>query len=291
MTAPKTGATRAAPATDLAPTIRATQRLRQNLSVGTVLSAIVVIVVIGWALLPKVFAPHDPYLAVPADRLLPPSLAHPLGTDPLGRDMLSRMIEGSTLTLQASLLAILIALVIGSFIGLISGYVGGTVDTAIMRVIDVLQAIPSLLLALVLITALGFGTLNVALAVGIGSIAAFARLMRAETVRVRNSAYVEAAGALGVRLPGVLGRHVLPNSAGPVLALATLELGTAILAISALSFLGFGAVPPAAEWGSLVSEGRVYQTSAWWLTTLPGLIIMVTVLSFNRLGHALDPAR
>ncbi|MGB4136758.1 MAG: ABC transporter permease [Microbacterium sp.] len=291
MTEPKTGVTNVVPTTDLLPGVSSVRRPMQRLTIGPVLAGIVVLVVIGWALLPGLFAPYDPYRAVPADRLQPPSFTHPLGTDPLGRDLFSRMIEGSTLTLQASLLAVFIALVVGSLIGLISGYVGGRADTAIMRVIDVLQAIPSLLLALVLITALGFGTLNVAIAVGIGSIAAFARLMRAETVRVRNSAYVEAAGALGVRTPGVLGRHVLPNSTGPVLALATLELGTAILAISALSFLGFGAVPPAAEWGSLVSEGRVYQTSAWWLTTLPGLIIVATVLAFNRLGQALDPAR
>lgn len=285
------------PGQALAPGTEPTPRVRKHgwwtgrVTVGSVLAAIVVLVVVGWALLPKVFAPFDPYLAVPADRLQPPSLTHLFGTDPLGRDLFSRVVEGSTLTLQASLLAITIALVVGSFIGLLSGYIGGAFDTVVMRVIDVLQAIPSLLLALVIITALGFGTLNVALAVGIGSIAAFARLMRAETVRVRGSVYVEAASALGVRVPGVLGRHVMPNAIGPVLVLATLELGTAILAISALSFLGFGAVPPAAEWGSLVSEGRVYLTNAWWLTTLPGVVIMLTVLSFNRLGHALDPAK
>jgi len=181
--------------------------------------------------------------------------------------------------------------VIGSLIGLIAGFVRGWADDALMRVVDVLLAIPSLLLSLALITVLGFGTTNVAIAVGIASVAACARIMRSEVLRVRESTFVEAAHANGVRWSGVLLRHVLPNSIGPLIVLVALEFGTAILAISALSFLGYGAPPPTPEWGSLVATGRDFLREAWWLTTLPGLVVAATVLAANRISRALDQKR
>jgi peptide/nickel transport system permease protein len=181
-----------------------------------------------------------------------------------------------------------VALVVGGLIGLVAGFVRGWVDDVLMRVVDVLLAIPAVLLSLALITALGYGTVKVAVAVGIASVASFARVMRAETLRVRQAAYVEAAQAVGTRWWVTLRRHVLPNAAGPVLVLAVLEFGLAILAVSALSFLGYGAPPPAPEWGSLVAEGRNYLAVAWWLTALPGLTIAATVLSVNRISRALD---
>jgi peptide/nickel transport system permease protein len=198
------------------------------------------------------------------------------------------VVHGAGLSLQATILAVGVGLVAGSAIGLLAGFVGRWVDEALMRGVDVLLAVPSLLLSLALVTALGFGTVKIAVAVGVGTVASFARVMRSEVLRVRTSGYVEAAQSCGVRWYGVLGRHVLPNAYGPVLVLATLEFGVAVLAVSALSFLGYGAPPPAPEWGSLVAEGRNYLATAWWLTALPGLTVALTVLAAGRVARALD---
>jgi peptide/nickel transport system permease protein len=188
----------------------------------------------------------------------------------------------------SALLAVVVGLVVGGALGLVAGFTRGWLDDAVMRVVDVVLAIPSLLLSLALITVLGFGTTNVAIAVGIASVAACARIMRSEVLRVRESTFVEAAHANGVRWSGVLLRHVLPNSVGPLLVLVALEFGTAILAISSLSFLGYGAKPPTPEWGSLVATGRDFLREAWWLTTLPGFVVAATVLAANRISRALD---
>ena len=174
--------------------------------------------------------------------------------------------HGTGLSLGAALIAVAVGLVVGSLLGLLAGFVRGWVDDALMRVVDVLLAIPALLLSLALVTALGFGTVKVAIAVGLAASPPARRVMRSEVLRVREGAYVEAAQAGGARRVRVLCRHVLPNSTGPVLVLATLEFGTAILAVSALSFLGYGAVPPTPEWGSLVAGGRDFLGTAWWLT-------------------------
>jgi len=252
---------------------------------GLMLSGVVLVVAVGWAVAPSVFASGDPLTGVPAEKFQAPSAAHWFGTDNLGRDLYTRMVHGAGLSLTATLTAVGIALVIGSLLGLLSGAAGGIVDTAIMRVVDVLLSIPALLLSLALVTALGFGTRNVALAVGISLIANFARVMRSEVLRVQHAPYVEAAHASGVRWYAVLARHVLPNSFQPVLALAAVEFGMAVLAVSSLSFLGYGTKPPTPEWGSLISEGRNFLASAWWLTTLPGLVIVAVVLSAQRLGR------
>ncbi|MEU3270354.1 ABC transporter permease [Saccharomonospora sp. NPDC006951] len=255
---------------------------------GLVLSLFVLVIVVSWALVPNWWTTHDPVTGVPAERLLGPSSAHLFGTDETGRDVFARVVHGAALSLQATVIAVLVALVAGSLLGLVAGYRGGWADSAIMRVVDVLLAIPSILLSLALVTALGFGTTNVAIAVGVSRIADFARLMRAETLRVRSSVYVEAARVSGLRWPGVLTRHVLPNAFGPVLVLGVLTFGTAVLEVSALSFLGFGAMPPAPEWGSLVSSGRGFLATAWWLTTFPGLAIAAVVLAGNRVARAID---
>ena len=252
------------------------------------LAVAVVALVLAWALVPSVFTGQSAIDGVPADRLQAPSAAHPFGTDHLGRDLFARVVHGARLTLQATVLAVLIGLVVGSAIGLVAGFARGVVDDVAMRVVDVLLSIPALLLSMALITALGFGTVKVAIAVGIGTVANFARVMRSEVLKVGAAVYVEAARASGVRTSAVLLRHVLPNAAGPVLALSALEFGIAVLAVSALSFLGFGAPPPAPEWGSLVSGGRDYLATAWWLTTLPGLVVAAVVLSANRIARALE---
>ncbi|WP_435874127.1 ABC transporter permease [Nocardia fluminea] len=252
---------------------------------GLVVSGVVLVVAVGWAVAPSVFASGDPLIGVPAQKFQAPGAAHWFGTDNLGRDLYTRMVHGAGLSLTATLTAVGIALVVGSVLGLLSGAAGGVVDTAIMRVVDVLLSIPSLLLALALVTALGFGTRNVAVAVGVSLIANFARVMRSEVLRVRHAPYVEAAHACGVRWYAVLVRHVLPHAFQPVLALAAVEFGMAVLAVSSLSFLGYGTKPPTPEWGSLISEGRNFLASAWWLTTLPGLVIVAVVLSAQHLGR------
>jgi peptide/nickel transport system permease protein len=255
---------------------------------GLVVSVVVVLLVVLAAFAPGLLAPGDPSLGVVAEKLRPPSAAHVFGTDYLGRDLYTRVVHGASLSLQATLIATAVALFAGGLIGLLAGFVGRWVDEALMRVVDVLLSIPALLLSLALITALGYGTVKVAIAVGIASVANFARVMRSETLRIRQSTYVEAARSIGTRWYATLWRHVLPNAAGPVLVLAVLEFGLAILAISSLSFLGYGAPPPAPEWGSLIAEGRNYLATSWWLCAVPGLAIAATVLSLNRISRALD---
>ena len=255
---------------------------------GLLVAVAVLLLVAAWAVAPQVFTAQDPLVGVPADRLQPPSGAHWFGTDHLGRDVYARAVHGASLTLRTTALAVAVGLVLGSLLGLLAGFLRGWVDDVVGRLVDVLLAIPSILLSLAIITALGFGPVKVAIAVGIGSVATFARVMRAEVLRVSTSVYVEAARASGLRWPAVLGRHVLPNSSGPVLALVALDLGTAVLAVSALSFLGYGTPPPAPEWGALVSGGRDYLATAWWLTTLPGLVIVAVVLAANRVSRALE---
>jgi peptide/nickel transport system permease protein len=255
---------------------------------GLLLSIVFLLLVVGWALFPEVFSSRDPLTGVPKDKLQPPGTEYLFGTDHLGRDVFSRVVHGTALSLQATAIAVAVGLVVGSAIGVLSGFAGGRVDDVVMRLVDVLLSIPGLLLSLAVVTALGFGTVNVAIAVGVASVASFARLMRSDVLRTRTQTFIEAASVCGVRKWTVLWRHVLPHSLGSVLVLAALEFGAAILAVSSLSFLGFGAPPPAPEWGSLVAEGRNYLVTAWWLTTLPGLVIALAVLSANRISRALD---
>jgi peptide/nickel transport system permease protein len=255
------------------------------------LSVAVLALILLAAVAPGLFSGYDPIAGVPVERLHGPSLAHLFGTDETGRDVFTRVVHGAALSLRATAIAVLVALVAGSLLGLLAGFRGGWPDSVIMRVVDVLQAVPAILLSLALVTALGFGTTNVAIAVGVANLASFARLMRAEVLRVRSGVFVEAARASGVRWAGVLSRHVLPNAMGPVLVLATLTFGTAVLEVSALSFLGFGATPPTPEWGSLVAGGRGFLATAWWMTTFPGLTVAAVVLAANRLSRALDGER
>jgi peptide/nickel transport system permease protein len=253
-----------------------------------VLSTVFLLLVIAWVFLPGMFTTANPISGEIPDRLLAPSMAHPFGTDALGRDMYARVVYGAVNSIQAIILAVGVALVVGSLLGLIAGFVGRWVDDVLMRIVDVVLAIPSLLLSMALITILGYGLVNVAIAVGLASVANFARLMRADVMRVRTSLYVEAAQASGCRWWTILFRHVLPNSAGTVVAMAALEFGTAVLAVSALSFLGYGAPAPTPEWGRLVSEGRDYLATSWWLVTFPGLMVTLLVLATNRVARAVE---
>ncbi|PZG01033.1 ABC transporter permease [Micromonospora endophytica] len=244
----------------------------------------IVLVVIGWAIAPSLFTSYGPYDGDPAASFAPPSAEHWFGTDRLGRDLFARSVYGARTTLTATLLAILIAFGVGTLIGLIAGFAKGTVDTAIMRVIDVFLAIPGLLLAMVVVSVLGYSTHNIALAVGISSIASFARVMRAEVFTVLTQDYVKAAYGLGVSRLGVLARHVVPNSLSSVIALAALEVGAAVLAVASLGFLGYGAPPPQPEWGLLVAEGRDYVAVHPWTSILPGAALAVVVIAAHRIS-------
>nr|WP_245802194.1 ABC transporter permease [Corynebacterium pacaense] len=245
-------------------------------------------VILVWTLAPGLVTSGDPISGTVADKLQPPSGAHWFGTDQLGRDIFTRVVHGTGLTVKAVLIAVGLGFAVGGALGATAGFIGGWVDAVLMRFADVLLSIPSLLLSLAVIVALGFGTVNVAIAVGIGAVASIARVMRSEVLKVRTNLYIDAAVASGATRWRVLWRHVLPNSLGPVIVLVVLEFGTAVLAISSLSFLGYGAAPPTPEWGALVSQGRDYLAAQGWISTIPGLVITLTVLSVNRLSNALN---
>lgn len=252
------------------------------------LSILVLAVVIAWAIAPQLFTFRDPLRGIPRDSLLPPSAQYWFGTDHLGRDIYTRTVYGASITLKATALAVAIAFLLGGAIGVLSGYLGGRVDAVLMRLTDVLMAIPSLLLSMAIVTVLGFSIVNIAIAVGMSSVATFARLTRGEVMRWRVSLFVEAAETCGVSRFGIIRHHILPHALGPILALAALEFGAAVLDIAALSFLGFGTPPPQPEWGLLISEGRNYIAVAWWYTALPGLVVVASVLSANRLARHLQ---
>lgn len=253
---------------------------------GLVLSWCVIAVVVSWALIPQAFTSYSGTVGVARQQLRAPSAEHWLGTDALGRDLLARIIYGAGNSLSGAFVAVGVGLVVGTALGLVAGTARGRTEAVIMRGIDVLLSIPQLFLSLSIVILLGFGNVNAAIAVGVTSIARFARLARSEVVRVRVSDYVEAAFGSGGTFTRVLVRHILPNSLTSVTALAALQFGWAILAISTLGFLGYGAPPPTPEWGLLIAEGRNYIARAWWLTTAPGIVLILVVLSANRISQS-----
>jgi peptide/nickel transport system permease protein len=256
-------------------------------STGLILALAVLVTASLWALAPGLFTTHSPVEGIAADKLTAPGSAYWLGTDELGRDVLTRLIHGARQTLTAATLAVGVGLTFGSLIGLLAGASGGWIEAAVMRFVDVLLSIPSLLLALSLIVIMGFGNLQVAVAVGATSVAGFARLIWSEVITVRRTDYVEAAFGSGGSFAAVLWRHVLPNALTAVLAYAALQFGWAILQISTLGFLGYGAPPPTPEWGLMIAEGRNYMTTSWWLTVFPGLAVILVVLAANTVSRAL----
>ncbi len=222
-----------------------------------------------------------------ATRMLPPSREHPLGTDRLGRDILSRIIIGARPALSTSLIVVGLAVAIGSLLGAVAGYVGGWVDDLIMRITDLFLAFPSLLLAMAIVAAIGPGLTNAMLAIAISWWPWYTRLVRGIALSLRERHFVEAARAVGVPSLGIIFRHILPNCLSPILVQATIDIGTVILASGGLAFIGLGAQPPAPDWGLMVSEGRAFLLTQWWYSTFPGLAIFVTVLAFNLLGDTL----
>lgn len=222
-----------------------------------------------------------------------PSRAHLLGTDDLGRDILSRIIYGTRVSLQVGFVAVSIAIMVGGTLGAVSGYYGGVLDNAVMRVMDVLLAIPSILLAIAIVSAFGGGLVNVMVAVGISSIPQYARIVRASVITIREQEFVEAARAVGANDLRIILRHIVPNSLAPLIVQGTLGVAGAILSAAGLSFIGLGIQPPTPEWGAMLSGGRHIIRTAWHVATFPGIAIMITIFALNLLGDglrdALDP--
>ena len=270
---------------------RAPGRRTLRFQPGLWLAWSIMIAALLMALAPQLFSGYNPLEGTSGAQRLAPQVGHWLGTDQLGRDLWTRIVYGAVHSLSAALAAVAIGLLVGTALGTLAGAVAGRVESLVMRLVDVLLAIPSLLLSLTVIILLGFGTLNAAVAVGVAAIASFARLARAEVVRVRHSDYVEAAFGSGGTFFAVFWRHILPNSLTAVLAFATLQFGQAILALSTLSFLGYGTPPPVPEWGLLIAEGRNYLSTAWWLTTFPGVAVVAVVLAANRISRQFSGER
>lgn len=229
------------------------------------------------------------------DRLMPPSSDYILGTDRLGRDLWARLLFGGRISVLLAVLVVALALVIGTPLGIIAGYYGGWIDEIIMRIVDVFLAFPPLLLAIFLAAVLGPGLINMVLAIGLGWWPWYTRIARSQVVSYRQRPFVEAAEFMGVSHSKIMIRHLFPFVGSPVLIQSTLDLGSAILTVAALSFLGLGLPPPTPDWGQIISEGRVYFPDRWWYVTFPGLAIFITALAFNLLGdsfrNSVDPDR
>ena len=279
------------PTTVTAPSFAARRSFRRNWLTWSGL-AIVALFAVAAALAP-VLAPHSPTAVNPVQRLQGPSLSHPLGTDNLGRDVLSRLMLGSRWSLGTAGVATLLIMTIGVAAGALSGYYGGRLDNVLMRIVDLLLAFPGLVLALAIAGTLGPGIVNVMIGLVSISWVGYARVVRGLVLSVRERPFVEAARCLGARDRRIIVRHVLPNVVPPVIVLATLEMGGLILAISGLSFLGLGAQPPTPEWGAMLNDGRPFLITAPQLMIYPGAAISLVVIGFNLLGDglrdALDP--
>lgn len=260
-------------------------RLRRHrigmIGVGIV-AALILLGVLG-----PLLAPHDPNVMDFNVRFAPPSLAHPLGADDFGRDILSRIMVGARVSLQVGLIAVGIAGVAGTLLGLVAGYSNRVLDEIIMRSMDVLFAFPAILLAIAILAALGKGIANAMIAIGVVYTPIFARIARGAVLTVRRQEFVEAALAIGAGRLRILFRHIFPNSLAPLIVEASLSLAFAILAEAALSFFGLGTQPPDPSWGRMLSEGRAYFRQSIWMGIFPGLAIMLTVMGFNFLGDGL----
>jgi peptide/nickel transport system permease protein len=254
---------------------------------GAALSLSALAAVVFCALAPGLVATHAPTITDLTLIGAPPSGAHWFGTDQLGRDIFSRVVYGARLSLLIGVVSTLVGAVVGGLIGLLAGYAGGVLDAVLMRFADVMLAFPGIMLALTIIAVRGAGTANLVLAIGIGAIPEYARLMRGQVRSIRQRPFMEAAVAAGSRRHVLLFKHLLPNALSPLLVLATIGIGISVLIASGLSFLGLGPRPPAAEWGLMLADSRDYVGEFWWMAVFPGLAIVCTVLSVNVLGQRL----
>jgi peptide/nickel transport system permease protein len=262
-------------------------RLRRpgNLLLLASLVVFLAVVLVGTEL-----APVDPLKPEMRARLQGPSAAHLMGTDPLGRDVFSRVLVGARLSVQSVVVIIATAVGLGTLVGAIAGYIGGWADDVIMRITDLFLAFPALVLALAIAGALGPSLTNAMLAVSVVWWPWYARLVRGQVLAIKEEPYVEAARAAGAHDARILGRHILPNFLSPVIVQATLDMGAALVTTASLSFIGMGAQPPSPEWGAMLSDGRAFFLNAWWLSAFPGVAIFLTVLLFNAIGRRLQLA-
>lgn len=261
------------------------QKLKHNrLAVS---GLIIITILLAVAIIAPKIVPYAPTSQNIIERLQKPSLKHLLGTDELGRDVLSRIIYGARISLSVGFIAVGISVLIGVFLGAIAGFYGRWVDSLIMRFVDIMFCFPSFFLILMIIAVLGPNIYNVMIIIGITSWPGIARLVRGEILSVKEREYVYAAKAIGASDLRIIFRHILPNALGPVLVTATLGIADAILVESGLSFLGLGVQPPMPSWGNILTSGKDYIETAWWLTLFPGLAILITILSYNLVGEGL----
>ena len=258
-----------------------------RLSPGALAGLLVFLVLCVPLIVPTWLAPYDPTAVSPNEIFQPPSFHHWLGTDQFGRDMLSRLISGTHVSMSLGVVSVSLSVLIGLPLGIASGYYRGALDSVLMRLMDVVMAFPGILLALIIISILGPGLANAMIAVGIGEAPAYTRVVRSAALGVRAQSYIEAARAIGAHDSRILWRYVLPNVVQPLIVISSVGFAVAIVIGSSLGFLGLGAQPPTAEWGTMVSEGRTYLRSQWWISAFPGATIGVSVLALNILGDAL----
>ncbi|MDO5377220.1 MAG: ABC transporter permease [Clostridia bacterium] len=263
-------------------------RFRRNRA--AMVSLAILLVMILFALFPSFFARYGEDEQIYKDAFIKPCLEHPLGTDNFGRDILSRIIWGTRTSLLIGISSVIVSLVLGGMCGLIAAFYGGKVDNTIMRLMDVLYALPSLLLAIAIAAALGSGMRNVILAIAVSQIPSFARVVRAAALTVRNQEYIEAARSSGSSPLRLMFRHMLPNCLATIIVQATLGVAGAIISGASLSFVGVGVQPPTAEWGYMLSSARQYIRQAWWIITFPGIAIMIAIFTLNTLGDGLRDA-
>jgi len=263
---------------------------KRRMAVGGLTLILITFLIAGLAFF---LAPYDPGKTEVSMKLKAPSFQHLLGTDQLGRDIFSRMLYGSRISLSVGFVAVGISIFIGVLVGALAGYYGRWIDSLLMRFVDTMLCFPSFFLILAVVALLGPSIFNIMVVIGVTSWMGTSRFVRAEFLSLRERDFTQAAMALGVKDSRIIFRHILPNALAPVFVTATLKVASAILIEAGLSFLGFGVQPPAPSWGNILTEGRTYIFDAWWLTVFPGLAILITVLSFNLLGEgvrdALDP--
>ncbi|HEU0165521.1 MAG TPA: ABC transporter permease [Thermomicrobiales bacterium] len=257
---------------------------------GAVVGAVIVLIIIAAALLQQWINPYDPLGVSPLNALKSPTWRHPMGTDEYGRDVFSRVMDGAHVSLEIGVFAVVISTLVGSSLGLVSGFKEGVIDGVIMRLVDMLLAFPGVLLALSIIAVLGANLRNVVIAVGIGTIPVYARVVRGSVLAVKNSTYIDAARVSGCSEIRIAIVHIVPNILASILVLATIGVAYSILNGAALSYLGLGVQPPSAEWGLMVSDGRSYLRDAWWMATGPGLALAILVLSINLVGDGVRDA-
>ncbi|RJT07419.1 nickel transporter permease [Halococcus sp. IIIV-5B] len=250
---------------------------------GGIIGVLVVAAILG-----PVVSPYDPTAQVLNERLSPPSLMHPLGTDTLGRDIATRLVYGARISLSLAVAVTAVRVGIGTTVGVLAGYVGGSVDTVLSRVVDIQLAFPGLVLALAVAGILSPGLWSLLLAVSVVGWASYARVARSSTLSVKQQPFVQAAKLYGTPRRRIVRRHLFPTVVNPIIVLAALDLGMVVITTATLSFLGLGAQPPTAEWGTMVEAGRDHLRAAWWLVATPAIVIAATVIGFNLLGDGLQ---